>query len=190
MALDGSARRYGTVAMLLHWTIALLILSLIAVGLYMSGLPNSDPQKFELYQLHKSFGLTVLALSVVRVVWRLMHPVLPLPAGMKTWERVLAYATHIAFYVLMFAIPLFGWAMVSASPLQIPTFYFGLFQVPHLPVAPEGGDRDLAGAFAELHEILALSTLAVLALHIAGALKHHFIERDDVLIRMLPFTKV
>lgn len=191
MALRNSETRYGAVAMTLHWLIAAMILGLVAVGFIMGDLENSDPNKFKLYQLHKSFGLTVLALSVLRLLWRLVNPLPPLPGDLKAWERLLARATHVVFYALMIGTPLVGWAMVSASPFNIPTRFFGQFEVPHLPyfaTAPE--KADLAESLAEVHEMLAFGILGLLALHVGAALKHHFILKDSVLVRMLPFTKV
>jgi cytochrome b561 len=101
-------------------------------------------------------------------------------------EKLLARVSHGGFYLLMLAIPLSGWWMVSASPIGLPTFWFGLFEVPHLPV-PSG--REPAGVASDVHEILGFAMMGLIALHVAGALKHHFLDRDDVLARMLPLVK-
>lgn len=182
---------YGTVAIVLHWAIALLIIGNVAGALAFGALLESaDPADkqlgFQLIQLHKASGLTVLALSVVRLGWRLAHGFLPLPAPMPAWQKAAARATHLSFYVLMIGVPLLGWAMVSASPLDFPIHYFGLFEWPQLPLAT---DKALADRLAGAHETLAFATMAVLVLHVAGALKHHFVDRDGVLGRMLPWGR-
>lgn len=182
--------RYNTVAMILHWLIALAIITLLAVGKYMVDLPNDDPDKFTLYQLHKSTGLTVLALTLVRILWRLSHTVPALPLAMPAWQRFAATATHYVFYFMMLAIPLAGWAAVSSSSSGIPTIWFGLFEVPHLPGLQEAATRkDLHEQAKAAHEILGNLTILLLLLHVGAALKHHFWDRDDILSRMLPFSR-
>ncbi len=180
-------QRYSTVAVALHWAIAVLILGQIAGGLYMHNLPNSAPAKFDLYQLHKSFGLSILLLTIVRLGWRFGHKPPALPAAMPDWQKIIARLTHWAFYALMFATPLAGWAMVSVSPLDVPTLWFGLIEVPHLPffggVADRGGAEDL---FQEGHEYLAFSIVGLLVLHVGAALKHGFLDQDGVLRSMAP----
>ena len=182
--------RYNTVAMLLHWLMALSIIALIVVGKVMSDLSGSDPLKFELYQMHKSAGLTILALALFRILWRLLHRPPALPSTMKPWERGAAAFTHLAFYILMIAIPLTGWAMASTSSSGVPTFWFGLFEVPALPGLSGAEEmHDIHEASEEAHEILANLTILLLLLHVGAALKHHFWNRDDVLKRMLPFVR-
>lgn len=179
--------RYTAIAITLHWAIAVLILGNVAGGLFMHNLPNSSPIKFDLYQLHKSFGLSILLLSVVRLGWRLTHKAPPLPSGTPGWQKLGARAAHWAFYGLMLSIPLVGWAMVSVSPLDIPTYFFGVIPVPHLPffagVADRAGWEDI---LAETHEYLAFGLLGLLALHVGAALKHHFIDKDNVVKSMAP----
>ncbi len=179
--------RYGTVAMTLHWLIALAIVGMLIVGKYMADLPNTDPNKFALFQLHKSFGITILTLTVLRIGWRLTHPVPALPPGMPAWQRWGAHISHYGLYALMLAIPLSGWAMVSASTLGIPTLLFGAVELPSLPITP---DRETHEALEETHELLGNIMIGLLILHVVAALKHHFVDRDTVLRRMLPFTKV
>lgn len=182
-----SAERYHPVAAILHWTIAALIIGQILGGLYMHGLPNSSPIKFDLYQLHKSFGLTVLFLSLGRLGWRLSHETPPLPAGMPGWLKILARLTHWAFYALMILTPLAGWAIVSVSPTDIPTKWFGLIPVPHLPFFGSVEDREAAEQlFAEQHEVLAKIIIGLLILHVGAALKHVFVDKDGVFQSMLP----
>lgn len=180
---------YGAVAKFLHWTIGLGILGMIALGWYMNDLPLTDPLKFTLFQLHKSVGVTILLLGLFRLGWRLTHPVPLLPANMAAWEAHAAKIVVKAFYVLMIVIPLLGWAVVSASPRNIPTFLYGLVPWPHLPLLPDmelDVKKRVAEKLGDVHAVLAYSVLAFLALHVGGALKHHFIKRDDVLIGMAP----
>jgi cytochrome b561 len=188
---DGATRptRYGAIAMTLHWLIAFAIIGLLVVGKYMHGLEDSDPNKFALYQLHKSAGISVLALTVARLLWRIVNKVPGLPPGMPAWQRGLAHLSHFSLYFLMIAIPLSGWAMVSASPLGIPTFWFGLFQVPHLPGLQGFEDqKDAEEIFEEAHELLGNAMILLAIAHVLAALKHHFWDRDNVFTRMLPFT--
>jgi cytochrome b561 len=196
--------RYTTVAIILHWLIAFCILWMIWIGLWMTGAINStDPAEkaaaYQGYQFHKSLGLTILALSLVRLVWRLTHKTPPLAEHMPAWEKFAARAAHVLFYVIMIGIPLTGWVYVSTGwsfeydrAFSIPTVWFGLFTVPHLPGFAEAADetkKAAAGASMEVHELLAYFTLALAALHIAAALKHHLFDRDDTLAHMLPFLR-
>ena len=178
-------RRYGWVAMAFHWSIAALILFAFGLGLYMTSLEEGFEQ-FQLYQLHKSIGITVLLLAVLRGLWRLMNPHPPLPPGMPAWERWLAHFSHYGLYVFMLAVPFIGWAMVSVSPLEIPTFLYNELPWPHLPLGFIADREAAEGAFSEAHELMAFTLIFLFCLHVAGALKHHFIARDDVLRRMLP----
>ncbi|MGB8366467.1 MAG: cytochrome b [Rhizomicrobium sp.] len=181
--------QYGAVAIALHWLIALAVIVNIALGLYFSDLPRSDPDKFMLTQLHKSIGLSVLVLSVVRVLWRLVNPVPPLPPSMSRALRVAARTVQFLLYILIVAIPISGWAMVSSSPLGLPTVYFGWFQWPHLSFLadlPRAQKMPLVREFATVHVVLAWSAIVLVPVHIAGALYHQLVRRDNVLARMLP----
>jgi cytochrome b561 len=186
--------RYSTVAILLHWLMALMIISLFVAGIWMNEavhVPATQARAFEVYQLHKSTGLTVLVLTLLRIIWRLTHQPPALPVHMKNWERLLARVSHIGFYGLMLAIPLSGWALVSVSRFGLPTLYFGLFEWPHIaPLAALENKAPMEDLLKEAHEILAFGAIALLALHIVAALKHHIIDKDDVLVRILPFLKV
>lgn len=187
-----SRGRYTLVAITFHWTIALLMVGMVASGWWMTGAirdPARQALAYDVYQLHKAFGLCVLALTLGRLAWRLTHPAPPLPDGLTPFERFGAHAVHVLLYVLTLAVPLLGWAMVSASPLGIPTVPFGLFEVPHLPVVPDGADpAPIEGVFKWGHEVLAYSAALLIVLHVAAALKHHFVDRDGVLGRMLPLV--
>ena len=188
--LQNSETRYGAVAVTLHWLIALIIIGMLFLGKYMADLPRDDPAKFDLIQLHKSIGITILTLSVLRLVWRLVNKVPPLPANMPAWERLAAHASHILLYVLIIGIPLTGWMMVSASPLGIPTIWFGTIEIPHLPGLQGFADQHaVEHDFKGAHELLGNLMIGLLVIHAGAALKHHFWDRDDVLVRMLPFTK-
>ncbi|MGF1543686.1 MAG: cytochrome b [Parvularculaceae bacterium] len=187
---NGDSERYTRVAVVLHWLIALMIVGQLAGGLFMVNLGQEQSSlKFQLFQWHKTFGITVLTLSLVRLGWRLTHKPPALPAGMSRWERRGARFSHIGFYVLMIATPFLGWLYVSASPFaeSVPTYLFGVIPWPHIPgFAGLENRNDVAAAIAETHEIFAFAIIGLLALHIAAALKHHFKDRDDVLARMVP----
>jgi cytochrome b561 len=193
MESRNSRLRYGSVAMGLHWIIAALVLVNLCLGLYMADLPRSDTSRFMLFQLHKSFGLTVLTLSILRLGWRLMNPIPPLPRGLHPVLRLGAHASHFLLYFLIIAIPLAGWAMVSSSSLGLPTPYFGLFAWPNisflarLPPATKAANLDL---FKDVHSWLAFGAIALVTIHVVAALYHQFIRRDDVLRRMVPGTDV
>jgi len=173
--------RFDATAITLHWLIAVAILGLLVAGFVMTGMKPGSPQQFQLYQIHKSVGMLVLALSLVRLGWRLGHPPPPPPVAMSALERGAAHLAHWVLYGLMLAMPLAGWAAVSTSPFNIPTVLFGLIGLPHLPLP-----RD-ANAFAKLTHLTGAWIMIVTLLgHAGAALRHHFILRDDVLLRMLP----
>jgi cytochrome b561 len=181
--------RYGTVAMALHWLTALGILTLIVLGLAMTRMPPGSLRQFSWYQLHKSVGITVLVLTLLRVAWRLGHRPPPLPPGMAAVERLAARGTHLAFYLLLLGMPLTGWALVSASPFNLPTVLYGVLPLPHLPVLSTLAPADkapVANVFASVHDAAAFVLIALLGLHVAAALFHHFVRRDGVLTGMLP----
>ena len=175
--------RYDPVAVTLHWVIALAIIVMIPLGFFMGDLPISI--KFDAYIFHKSLGITVLTLSVFRLIWRFMNPPPALPIGMKPIEKLLAHTAHWLLYFLMIAMPLTGWLMVSASS-KYPTVFFWFAEVPFIPM-PVGIDgKATAEWFNETHELLAFGAIALISLHLFAALKHHFIYKDTTLTRMLP----
>ncbi|CAA2155362.1 hypothetical protein MBRA_01010 [Methylobacterium brachiatum] len=187
MATGVSARRYSAVAILLHWASALGVLALIGMGLIMTHAGLAPMRQFQLYQWHKSVGITVLALTVLRVLWRLTHRPPPHPAGMPAHERVAASTAHGLLYLLLVGLPLTGWAVVSLSPFNIPTVLYGLVPWPHLPLADLVPDQAGAeGVLKRVHALGAWFLAALLAVHVAAALRHHLILRDDVLRRMAP----
>ncbi len=182
-----SASRYGMVAIGFHWLIAAAILGMLVLGTIMVEISPASPLKFALYQWHKSIGISILVLSLLRLAWRFANPVPPLPAGLQWWEIAAARGTHVGFYALMILLPVSGWAMVSVSPWNIPTILYGIVELPHLPLRGMIEDHKGAeSALKEVHEWLGWGVVALLALHVAGALKHHFVMRDDTLLRMLP----
>lgn len=186
------SRRYTGVAIILHWVIAVAILGQISLGLYMTRLGNSQiGLKFALYQFHKSVGISILALTLARLVWRLLHKPPPASAGQPAWERRAAHATHLAFYAFMIGLPLTGWIIVSSTPLDIPTVLFGVVPLPNLPGLNTLSDSaGISATFADIHAVAAYFLLATVVLHIAAALKHHMIDRDEVLWRMLPLPAI
>jgi cytochrome b561 len=183
MAVRNSPRRWGSVAQLLHWVIVALIVVQVTLALIADELPLGL-KKLAMLARHKSFGITILGLALLRLLWRWSNPTPLLPSDLKPYERVLAHFTHAALYVLLFAMPLSGWMMSSAR--GFPVSWFGLIQLPDL--VPKS--KPLYDALLRTHDMLALALGAVVLLHIAAALKHHFVLKDDVLRRMLPFTKI
>jgi cytochrome b561 len=183
--------RYSTVAILLHWTIAAAIVAQLATGLWMVRairLADMQAVAFHAYQWHKSLGLMILVLSLLRLCWRLANPPPPLPSTMTKLQRTTAKAIHGLFYVLTLGMPLVGWLMVSASPLGLPTMVFGLFEWPHIALlAGLGGGVE--AAFKTVHRLMGYAFIGLLTLHVAAALKHHLTDRDDVLARILPLVR-
>lgn len=178
-------QRYHTVAIALHWLIGTLIIANLALGIMLDDIPDSS--KFLAYMVHKSIGLSVLALTLVRLYWRLTHKAPDYPASFAGWELKVAKFTHFVLYALMVAIPFSGWALVSASPKNIPTNFFGLFIWPQIP-GLQGFDnqKDIAENIGDLHSLMAYAMLVLLVLHIAAALRHKFILKDALVERMLP----
>jgi len=172
--------RYSAISILLHWTIAALLIANVLVGGWMED--ARGPQKLSWFATHKSLGITIFALTLVRLGWRVGHPWPALPAHMAEWERLLARATHVLFYVALLAIPLLGWAAASAGGAQA-TDWFGLFSVGNLPVPRS---EDLGEMLGNAHKLLVKSAYVLIGLHVLGALKHQFLNRDGVLHRMLP----
>ena len=183
MPTVSSAKRYGAVAQALHWLIAGLIVNQFVLAYRADDLPLGA-HKLGLLAWHKSFGMTVFVLALLRVLWRLKNPPPELPSGMAPIERGLARATHIAFYVFLFAMPLTGWLMSSAKNYSVS--WFGLFTWPDL-IRKNEVAFDL---LRSTHDTLSVVLLVTAVLHILAALKHHFWNKDDVLLRMLPRFKL
>jgi cytochrome b561 len=186
------ARRYNTVAMTLHWLIAILIAANIGLAWYFNTLHGSS--KLDLIQIHKPIGITVLVLSVVRLAWRFISPPPPLPTSLPRWERMAAYTVYGLFYVVMIGMPLTGWAMVSASKLiaVYPISFFNLFHWPAigpLTTLPGPQMHQAHHLFETAHGLGANLAYALIVLHVAAALRHQFVKRDEVFASMFPFIR-
>jgi cytochrome b561 len=171
--------RYTRTAIFLHWLIALMLFGMFGFGLYMVELPLS-PQKLKFYSYHKWAGVTVFLLVLVRLAWRITHRPPALPAGMPAWQVTAAKAGHHLLYLLMVIVPLSGWLMSSAKGFQ--TVWFGVLPLPDLLEK----DEALGEALLLTHRLLNWFFMLVVAGHVLAALKHHFIDRDGLLSRMLP----
>ena len=173
---------YTRAAICMHWAIALFIFAAFPLGVYMHDLLLS-PYKLRLFNYHKWIGVTVLILAVVRTVWRHIYRPPDLPATMAGWEQSAAFAMHIFLYVLILVAPLTGWLMSSATGFQ--TVLFGVIPLPDLV----GKDKELGLFLLELHRNMDYLLIALVGIHIAAALKHHFLSHDDVLSQMIPFLR-
>lgn len=169
---------FGRISRWLHWVTAALVLVLFGLGWYMEDLAPT-PRTFEIYALHKSIGLTVLAVALVRIVWRLSNPRPRHLGGDSRAERVAAHAAHVALYALLIAVPLAGWIMSSAA--DIPITWFSLFQVPYLT----GPSEAMLDLWRTVHWALGLALAVLVILHVAAALRHHLVLGNDTLRRML-----
>ena len=178
-----SIDRYSTTAIVLHWVLAISILTVFAVGFFLDDMPLS-PFKLKVINWHKWAGASILFLSVLRLVWRITHrpPALParIESAMPGWQRTAYHATHHLMYLLFFAVPLLGWAYSSAK--GFPIVWFGVLPLPDLlPV-----NKELAETLKDLHGLAAFGLIGLVGLHVAAALKHQFIDRDGLISRMLP----
>ena len=171
---------------LLHWAMALVVLGMLGLGTYIDTFVQDVYEAFDLIQLHKSWGFVAFALGMVRIAWRCLTPAPALPDGMPGWQRMASRVSHLLLYALLIVMPVSGWLYASASEVQdlfgIPNEVFGLFALPD-PFQP--GSRELADVFGSIHGIASRLLILVVAVHVAAALKHHFIDRDKVLMRMI-----
>lgn len=179
MQFRNSEHRYGAVAQLFHWLVVALIITQFVLANKAGDLPLG-PAKIAVLAQHKSFGMTIFALAILRLLWRLVNPVPAVPATTPRWQHVAAHISHWALYALILITPVFGWLMSSAR--NFPVSWFGLFTFPDL-VQP---DRAAYEVLHDVHETLAKLLFCIALLHAAAALKHHFFDRDNVLRRMLP----
>ncbi len=173
-------RSYGTIAKSFHWLMFLMIGGMFPLGYVMSDMAIS-PQKLQLYSWHKSFGMVILALAILRLAWRLLRPPPPLDHAASNRERAAAHGVHGLLYACLFALPMSGWLMSSAAGL--PVVAFSLWQLPD-PIGVSEPDRLL---LLTIHMSIGFCLLALLAAHVAASLYHHIARRDDTLRRMLPF---
>jgi cytochrome b561 len=172
-------KRYSATAIALHWLMAIGLIGLFAFGLYMADLPFS-PSKLQFLSWHKWAGITLFMLAIARLAWRIAHRPPALPEHMSRGEQLVAHAGHGLLYLLMLAIPLSGWLMSSAKGVQ--TVYFGVLPIPDLLQK----NKELGTLLQTVHWGLNMLLAAIVIGHVAAALKHHYIDKDDVLTRMLP----
>lgn len=180
--IENTEDRYGMVAIVLHWLMALLMIALTAVGLYMAALPDVgfNTKKITLILYHKEFGLLALALFVLRLGWRVTQVLPKLVEHLPDWQMIAARFVHLCFYGLMFALPMTGWLMSSAA--GIPVSFFGLFTLPDFV----HHNDDLFATFIGIHKWLGYALVLLIAVHMGAALLHHFVFKDDTLRRILP----
>lgn len=178
--MNTTLARYSNTAIVLHWLSAVLVFAVFPLGMYMHDLPLS-PTKLQLYSYHKWIGITVLLLAVLRILWRITHKPPLLPGAMPRWQQLASEGVHRLLYALMLVIPFSGWLMSSAKGFK--TVWFGVLPLPDLV----GKDKALGDALAGVHEALSYVLLVLVALHLAAAAKHRFIDRDAILFRMLPW---
>jgi cytochrome b561 len=181
MQLKNDLTRYGAVAQLFHWAIVVLVVTQFVLAKRADGL--SPVAKIGVLGLHKSVGITILGLAVLRLVWRLLNPVPPVPALAPRWQNLAAHGSHFLLYALLLITPVLGWFMSSARAFSVS--WFGLVTLPDF-IQPNKATFEL---LHEAHEVMAYTLATIALVHIAAALKHHFIDRDDVLRRMLPFAR-
>ena len=169
--------RYSKIAITLHWLMAVMIIGNLAGGFLNEFLPRNSPERATVMGLHVSFGLTIIALTLVRIGWRLANPPPPLPAYFTGGERLLAKGTHWALYIAMLALPMSGWLMAERN--ERPLLYFFVAEVPKAGIG-----KPLAQQINEVHEILGWAMLVLLALHVLGVIRHLVMDRDNLLPRM------
>ncbi|HEY7787091.1 MAG TPA: cytochrome b [Casimicrobiaceae bacterium] len=175
------SERYNHGAIALHWITAALIVANLLLGLSMVALPIS-PRKLQWYLVHKSIGVTIFLLTSLRLAWRAVHPH-PQPVPMPAWQRRSAVAAHALLYLLLLVIPISGWLYSSATGVQV--VYLGVIPLPNLVAK----DKALGDALLIVHITLNSALFAVVCIHVAAAIRHHFVDRDAVLARMLPIVK-
>ena len=178
-------KQYSDVAIGLHWLIALLIIGLVAVGKFMTGLDSDEPLRFTLTQWHKSIGITVLLLSVIRLIWRFGHRPPAHPRGRPPSQRRASELVHGLLYLCLFLVPISGWILVSVSPLNVETLLFDVIPWPHLEPFASYTDKAIqVERYADYHELAGNVLLVLMLGHIGAALKHQFINRDAIMRRM------
>ncbi len=185
--MSGAVKRYNAGAMLLHWAIFVLLVITVAIGWRAEDLDKAA--RLQAMQFHKSFGLTILLLSIFRLVWRHINPPPPLPNNMSARATLIMKLTHIAFYALMLGIPLLGWLLISTSSYKFPTMFWGVFQWPVLPLSELSFSKQLHEIAEFLHSKFVWLGIILMLLHVAAALKHQFVDKDGLLGRMIPFIK-
>lgn len=178
MSMKDTRRRFGWLTITNHWLTATLVVLMLFVGFYMANLPRG-PEKLQMIGVHKSIGVTVLVLAILRVFWRSRNPMPDMLGNPPAWRHLLARSVQFTLIGLIVLMPITGWIMSSAG--GHPVSFFGLFTLPDLV----GKSKPLGGAFHEIHEILAFIIIALLVVHVLAALKHAFLDRDSTLLRIL-----
>ena len=180
MRIRNTPTRYGWLSVLLHWSVVVMVIGQFVLAYLAADAEDAHSLLGQIMWLarHKSMGITILALATLRIVWRWLSPPPPVPAATPRWQRIVGRANHVALYVLLFALPLTGWAMSSAANFS--DSYFHLFTLPNFVAPNDALKKTLEG----VHGLLAGLLLAFVALHVGAALKHHFFDRDGVLLRM------
>lgn len=181
--MDKTVLRYSSTAIALHWLVALLVIATFTLGLTMVDMPGITPTKLRYFNYHKWLGVTVFSLAVVRLLWRLWHPAPALPTAMPAWQRKSAELTHYALYALIFAVPLSGYFYSLAAGFKV--VYLGVLPLPVL-IEPNPALKPI---LKNVHYVLNVMLGTLVSLHVLAALKHHLIDRDDVLGRMLPWRR-
>ena len=180
MPIRNTADRFGALAKTFHWLTLALLIGSLSIAFSMAELPLS-PRKLQLYSWHKWVGVTIFMVVILRLCWRLADPPPPLPADMSRPQRLAAGLSHLGLYTLLIATPLVGWVMSAAH--NLPVVYLGLVPLP----SPFGVDSVLAETLEDVHGVMGKTLMWLVVLHMTAALYHHFIRRDDVLVRMLPW---
>jgi cytochrome b561 len=183
MALQNNTLKYGSAAKTLHWLMAIMVICMIAVGFIMDGMKPS-PDKLQLIGLHKATGIVVLALVSIRLMWKWANPAPLLPHNLAAWEKLAAKSGHALLYFFMFAMPISGWGMSSGA--GYPVSIYGLFTMPNL-IEP---NKELGKFFNDAHGIMAWGFIVMITLHMLAALMHHFVHKNNVLLRMLPYGRL
>jgi cytochrome b561 len=181
MSDSNASDRFGALAQAFHWVTFLLLLGSFGIGLTMVDMPLG-PRKLQVFSWHKWVGVTVFLITVLRLGWRLLNPPSPYPKSMPDWQRRAARLSHAGLYTVLLVMPVSGWVMSSA--LGLSTVYLGLVPLPDL-VAP---DRALGETLISVHAVLGVALAMLFAVHVSAAIYHHIVLRDDVALRMLPFT--
>jgi cytochrome b561 len=174
--MSNSTQRYTKTAIILHWLIGVMIFGMFALGWYMTDLPKDTPSRAYYFNLHKSFGVTILALVLVRIYWRITHIAPALPTTMEEWQKQASYIVHKGLYVLMLAMPLSGVAMSAFSKFGLK--WFGI------PLFIGVDNHDLRENIVQAHEIISYILLGVVVLHVLAAIKHKLVDKDNIMERM------
>lgn len=178
--LANTAQRYGAVAIMLHWLMAIVLIVLVVIGIYMANLPDVgfDTKKIGLILFHKELGILALGLAALRLAWRVGNALPRLVEHLPDWQKVIARVVHLCFYALMFALPITGWLMSSAA--GIPVSLFGLFELPDLVSYNDYWFRSLIG----IHKWLGYALIPLILVHAGAALRHHLLFKDETLKKM------